>query len=78
MNSNEGRTIARSPGYRAKSNLFIVADLFHVTTTVSLGHEGVSLRITFGTVLSGINVVCGIHVEINCLVFTACPWIFFH
>ena len=38
--------------------------------------EGVRSRITFGTVLSGINVVCGIHVEINCLVFTAC--LFFH
>jgi hypothetical protein len=28
------------------------------------------LRITIGTVLAGINAVCGIHVPINCLVLS--------
>jgi hypothetical protein len=78
MDSNSGRIITLSPGYRTQSNLLTVAEFFHVNTRVSLGHEGVSLRITLGTVLSSINIVCGIHVVINFLVFAACPWIIYH
>jgi len=40
-----------------------------------LGHEGVSLPTTLGTVLSGIKAVYGIRVLINYLVITACSYL---